>query len=99
MKVMGSIGSHPALELRLLRVRDKVIGSKQKNRESFDPINFLTNVFENNDVIVLASNTEEGLEEVMIRKKVILNIIGTNMSPYEVKNLMMMMMMKVKRMM
>ena len=69
MEVMDSLGSHHALELRLLRVRDKVIGSMPKNRESFDPINFLTNVFENNDVIVLDSNTEEGVEEVMIRKK------------------------------
>ena len=32
---------------------DKVIGSMPKNRESSDPINFLTNVFENNDVLFL----------------------------------------------
>ena len=57
MEVISSLGSNHALELRLLRVRDEMIGSMPKSRDHFDPVYFLERIYgENNKVVVLDSN-------------------------------------------
>ena len=44
-KIVPALGTNHALELRLLRVRDSMIGSIAKNRDSFDPSYFLQTIF------------------------------------------------------
>ena len=56
-EIVAALGTHHALELRLLRVRDSVIGSMPKNRDSFDPSYFLQKIFgKNHKVEVMDSN-------------------------------------------
>ena len=57
MEVIDSLGSHHALELRLLRVRDEKIGHMPKSRDHFDPNFFLKRIYgENQKVVILDSN-------------------------------------------
>ena len=56
MEVIDSLGSHHALELRLLRVRDEKIGHMPKSRDHFDPNFFLKRIYgENQKVVILDS--------------------------------------------
>ena len=56
-EIVAALGSHHALELRMLRVRDSVIGRMPRNRDSFDPNYFLKKIFgKNHKVEVMDSN-------------------------------------------
>ena len=56
--IASEIGTNHALEQRLLRVREKIIGALPKNRDRFDPRHFLKRVFKKKgeDVVILDSN-------------------------------------------
>ena len=59
MDIIDCLGSYHSLEMRLLRVRDTVIGPNPRNRDMFNPEVFLKNVFDDDDdkIIVLDSNS------------------------------------------
>ena len=56
--ISSEIGSKHSLELKLLRVREKIIGSLPKSRDRFDPKHFLKRVFKGNadEIEILDSN-------------------------------------------
>ena len=55
-EIIDALGSHHAMEQRLLRVRDSIIGIMPRNRDRFDPNYFLKRVFGDTKVEVLDSN-------------------------------------------
>ena len=82
-ELVDALGSHHALELRLLRVRDAVIGGMPKNRDCFDPNFFLTRIFgEDHKLEVMDSNKLPDNWEDIITK-------SNPNSHYRWKNLMM----------
>ena len=56
--IVSELGSNHSLELKLLRVRNKIIGPLPKSRDRFDPRHFLKKIFKNKaeNVEVLDSN-------------------------------------------
>ena len=56
--IVDELGPDSAMEKRLLRVREKVIGKTPKSRETFYPKEFLDNVFKLHKVEVMDSNED-----------------------------------------
>ena len=55
-EVMESLGNHRALEQKLLRSRWSIIGTMPKNRNDFNPEQFLKNVLKKSTMITIDSN-------------------------------------------
>ena len=54
--VIDSLGSYHGFELRLLHVRDKIIGPMPRNCDSFDAVDFLNQIYKDDHrVLVLDS--------------------------------------------
>ena len=85
MAVISSLGSHHALELRLLRVRD------EKSRDHFDPVYFLDRIYgENTKVIVLDSNKlypdwEDQINRTNEQSKYVWDKLSDEMRAHEVE--------------
>ena len=68
--VVESIGDYSALDKRLYRAREKVVGKAPKNRNEFDPAAFFDTNENASDVIVLDSNNLPAGWKTEIEKKV-----------------------------
>ena len=69
-EIIDALGTHHALELKLLRVRDNIIGPMPRSRDWFDPFHFLNKVFkDNNKVEILDSNKLPDNWEELIRRE------------------------------
>ena len=67
--IVDALGSNHALEQRLLRVRDSIIGKMPKNREMFNPKYFLKRIFGETKVEVLDSNKlADGWRDIIDKK-------------------------------
>ena len=66
-EIVAALGSYHALELRLLRIREKIIGPMPRSRDRFDPRHFLKKIYgKNHKVEVLDSNKlSENWEELV----------------------------------
>ena len=66
-EIVDALGSYHALELRLLRIREKIIGPMPRSRDRFDPKHFLKRIFgKNHKVEVLDSNKlSENWEDIL----------------------------------
>ena len=68
-EIVDSLGSYHALELRMLRVRDGIIGSMPRSRDIFDPKYFLKRIYgDNHKIEVLDSNKLSDEWQEIIRK-------------------------------
>ena len=68
--VIDSLGSYHGLELRLLRVRDKMIGPMPRNRDSFDAVEFLNQIYKDNHrIFVLDSHDIDGDWKSILNKR------------------------------
>ena len=60
LEIVDALGTHHALVLRLLRIRDSIIGKIPRNRDCFDPKNFLRRVFEEDDKVEIMDSNKLG---------------------------------------
>ena len=67
LEITDALGGHHALEQKLLRVRDTIIGKMPRNRDLFDPNYFLKKVYGgNHNIEVMDSNKlPEGWQELI----------------------------------
>ena len=65
--ITDALGSHHALTLKLLRVRDSIIGKMPRNRDYFDPNYFLKRVFpgKSNVEIMDSNKLPDGWQEMI----------------------------------
>ena len=54
--LITELGTDSALEKQLLRIRTDVIGKTPKSRNEFNPEEFLSGIYKDNDIIILDSN-------------------------------------------
>ena len=69
-EIVDSLGSHHSMELRLLRIRDRIIGSMPRSRDRFDPKCFMNRIYgKDHNIDVLDSNKlPDNWTEILDRK-------------------------------